>query len=146
MRKHSGKRDAILRAIQSTQSHPGAQWVYDTLKPLIPDLSLGTVYRNINLFREEGRVISVGVVAGEERFDARVDAHPHFVCERCGAVLDLDDSAGETCDHISIEIPGCAIDKRKTVFYGLCRDCIACRPSPPGEGAAEHSARPGKPR
>jgi Fur family peroxide stress response transcriptional regulator len=125
-RKHSGKRDAILRVIQSTRSHPGAQWVYEQLKPVIPGLSLGTVYRNINVFREEGRVVSVGVVEGEERFDARVEPHPHFVCEKCGAVLDLAGEIQPELDtKLSFEIPGCTIDMRKTVFYGLCKACSA---------------------
>ena len=128
MRKHSGKRDAILRMIQSTESHPSAQWVYDRLKPRIPDLSLGTVYRNINLFRAEGKVISVGVVGGEERFDGRVEPHPHFVCESCGAVLDLaGEIQSELTTHPSIVIPGCTIDTRKTVFYGICKVCAAGR-------------------
>ena len=125
-RKHSNKRDAILQVIRSTESHPGAQWVYDRLKPLIPGLSLGTVYRNINLFKQEGRVISVGVVGGDERFDGRVEPHPHFVCEICGAVIDLSvEIQSELSTKLSLEIPGCTIDKRKTVFYGLCKGCIA---------------------
>jgi Fur family peroxide stress response transcriptional regulator len=127
-RKHSGKRDEILRAIQSTESHPGAQWVYDTLKPLIPGLSLGTVYRNINLFRQEGKIISVGVVAGEERFDGRAEPHPHFVCESCGAVIDLGEPIqSEISANNSIETPDFTIDKRKTMFYGICKDCSASR-------------------
>jgi Fur family peroxide stress response transcriptional regulator len=135
-RKHSDKRDAILRVIQSTESHPGAQWVYDRLKPLIPDLSLGTVYRNINLFRDEGAVVSVGVVQGEERFDGRVEPHPHFVCENCGAVIDLAwDVQLEQNVGVSIEIQNCTIDKRKTRFYGICKECSESRTIP-----AVHSA------
>jgi Fur family peroxide stress response transcriptional regulator len=113
-----------LRVIQSTESHPGAQWVYEQLKPAIPDLSLGTVYRNITVFREEGRVVSVGVVNGEERFDGKVEPHPHFVCEKCGAVLDLSGEIQlELETKLSFKTPGCTIDKRKTVFYGLCKAC-----------------------
>ncbi|MDR1950380.1 MAG: transcriptional repressor [Spirochaetaceae bacterium] len=122
-RKHSKKRDAILRAIQSTSSHPCAKWVYDRLKPSIPGLSLGTVYRNINLFREEGTVISVGVVDGEERFDGRVSPHPHGVCDRCGRVVDLPCPGPEAPDDRREGTTGFVIDYRKTVFYGLCPDC-----------------------
>jgi Fur family peroxide stress response transcriptional regulator len=138
-RKHSGKRDAILQVIQSTKSHPGAQWVYDTLKPLIPDLSLGTVYRNISLFRQEGRVISVGVVEGEERFDGRTEPHPHFVCEKCGLVLDVGgEIQSELIANLSSKIPGCTIDKQKMLFYGICMACSESKESP--EIVAEHSA------
>ena len=87
--RHSKKREAILDAIRSTTCHPSAEWVYQTLKPTHPDLSLGTVYRNLMFFRERGEIQSVGVVKGQERFDALVKPHSHFVCDCCGAVSDL---------------------------------------------------------
>jgi Fur family peroxide stress response transcriptional regulator len=124
-RKRSKKREAILEALRSTGSHPGAQWIYERLKPLIPDLSLGTVYRNLSLFREEGRVVSVGVVNGEERFDAITRPHPHWVCEGCGKVLDLPGLDGEALEflrHLCGE-SGPLTDFQKTVFYGRCPCC-----------------------
>ncbi|MGE4277314.1 MAG: transcriptional repressor, partial [Lawsonibacter sp.] len=57
--RHSKKREAILSAIRSTKSHPSAEWVYQTLKPTHPDLSLGTVYRNLLFFQEHGDIQSV---------------------------------------------------------------------------------------
>ena len=122
-RKHSKKRDAILRVIRSTTAHPGAQWVYDQLKPAIPDLSLGTVYRNINLFLREGSVISVGVVDGEERFDGFAAPHPHLVCGHCGRVIDLPCPDPETLKLLAGGKPGFSIDYRKTTFYGVCGEC-----------------------
>ena len=70
--KHFRKRDAILACLRSTTEHPSAEWIYAQLKPEIPDLSLGTVYRNLRLFLQEGLIISVGTVDGLERFDAAV--------------------------------------------------------------------------
>jgi Fur family peroxide stress response transcriptional regulator len=127
-RKHSKKRDAILKIIRSTTSHPGAQWIYNQLKPSIPGLSLGTVYRNINLFLEEGSIISVGVVEGEERFDGRVNPHPHLVCCSCGCVADLECPGGRT--NPDSGAGGFIIDYRKTVYYGLCRDCAQAAQTP----------------
>jgi Fur family peroxide stress response transcriptional regulator len=131
-RKHSKKRDEIFKIIRSTSSHPGARWVYEELKPHIPGLSLGTVYRNINLFREEGALISVGVVKGEERFDARVEPHPHFVCTGCGRVIDIPYAESRDLQEtMKMEIlgedtpEGLCIDYRKTVFYGTCGSCSA---------------------
>jgi Fur family peroxide stress response transcriptional regulator len=147
-RKHSGKRDAILRIIRSTKSHPSAQWVYERLKPRIPNLSLATVYRNINIFREEGTVMSVGVVNGEERFDGVVDPHPHLVCDRCGKVIDLPCPAV----HLAQVMGSCrppeenqeggtfSVDYRRTIFYGLCGECRDTEaplpevPAPAGSG------------
>jgi Fur family peroxide stress response transcriptional regulator len=122
-RKHSKKRDAILRVIQSTTSHPGAQWVYDQLKPAIPDLSLGTVYRNIKVFLREGSVISVGVVDGEERFDGFTAPHPHFVCGHCGRVIDIPSPEPETLKLLAGGKADFSIDYRKTTFYGVCGEC-----------------------
>jgi Fur family peroxide stress response transcriptional regulator len=128
-RKHSKKRDAILQVIRATSSHPGAQWVYDQLKSAIPGLSLATVYRNINLFQREGSVISVGVVNGEERFDGRIDPHPHFVCNCCDRVFDYDSLELPTPFPATMEKlkprAGFIIDYRKTVFSGLCAGCTA---------------------
>lgn len=69
------------------------------LKPDIPDLSLGTVYRNLALFREEGKAMSVATVAGQERFDGRTHPHAHFICEKCGRVDDVDAVLPETLGH-----------------------------------------------
>ncbi|MHB9292253.1 putative Fur family transcriptional regulator, ferric uptake regulator [Hollandina sp. SP2] len=138
-RKHSKKREAILRMIRSTQSHPSARWVYEQLKPVIPGLSLGTVYRNINLFLEEGSVVSIGVVGGEERFDGFVTPHPHLICTCCGAVFDLAGDFSlvsfelpypEVPERIPLQdnqeqgVPGFLINYQKTLFYGICSRCI----------------------
>ncbi|MDR2211208.1 MAG: transcriptional repressor [Spirochaetaceae bacterium] len=125
-RKHSVKRDAIFRALTGTNVHPGAQWVYDRLKPDMPDLSLSTVYRNLRLFQEEGRALCVGVVQGEERFDGIIEPHPHFVCSKCGAVMDLPRDTAETlCAGLEKLFTAAepSIDFRRTVFYGLCGEC-----------------------
>lgn len=135
-RKHSKKKDAILNLIQSSVLHPGARWVYNELKPTIPDLSLGTVYRNISIFIQEGALASVGIVKGEERFDGRTVPHPHTVCTRCGKVADLPRSEGELVKALSEGwLPGSSagdgfrVDFRKTVFYGVCRECLEDRHS-----------------
>jgi Fur family peroxide stress response transcriptional regulator len=131
-RKRSKKRDEILTMIRSTASHPSARWVYEHLKPILPALSLGTVYRNINLFREEGELVSLGVVQGEERFDGRVEPHPHFVCSRCGAVIDIPVPSDETLRELEQvgRGEGLQVEALRTVFYGLCKNC---------RGAAEAS-------
>lgn len=131
-RKHSDKRDAILGMLQSTTEHPSAQGIYDKLKPRIPNLSLGTVYRNITIFLHEGLAASVGVVDGEERFDGVVEPHPHLVCSRCGRVMDLPCPEAHIAQAViltgsrppeSPESGDFTVDYRKTVFYGLCGDC-----------------------
>ena len=123
--RYSKKREAILTAIRETKCHPSADWVYQTLKPTHPDLSLGTVYRNLDFFRQHGMVRSVGVVKGQERFDAMTAPHTHFVCSCCGDVIDLDDiqlDAG--LDRTVCEQYELAIERHELTFHGLCQTCM----------------------
>jgi len=123
-RKYSRKRDSILQVIKSSYAHPGAQTIYEKLKPQIPDLSLGTVYRNLKLFRENGDVAFVGTINGEERFDGNITPHPHICCTSCGKITDLDDNLKvEFSEHMPMHIPGFTIDIRNLTLYGLCDQC-----------------------
>ena len=87
--KHFRKRDAILHYLQSVTDHPSAERVFTQLKAQIPDLSMGTVYRNLNLFKQQGLAVSVATIKGVERFDGNTGPHVHFICTSCSAVLDL---------------------------------------------------------
>ena len=122
--KHSKKREAILEAMRSTTEHPSAEWIYSRLKPVYPDLSLGTVYRNLSLFKEMGEIISVGNVNGQERFDANVRPHPHFVCTCCHKVIDLpmNFSAADRYADVEKAIGG-VVTSECISFSGLCKDC-----------------------
>ncbi len=122
--KRFRKREAILECLRSTTSHPSAEWVFEQLKPQIPDLSLGTVYRNLALFKEQGLIISVGHVGGVERFDANTQPHVHFICQNCESVIDL----------MGLEIPellsqkaentcGGQVDTCCITFTGTCKNC-----------------------
>ncbi len=125
VRRHSRKRDAILTALRETDCHPSAEWLYRTLKPEHPDLSMGTVYRNLNQFLQQGVIQSVGVVRGQERFDAVTAPHSHFVCRRCGAVLDLPDVClEENLDQTVSEQFGLAVDRHELTFHGTCPLCM----------------------
>lgn len=88
-RKNSKKRQAILEALCATKEHPTAEMLYNALKPEYPELSLGTVYRNLSVLAEEGLAVSVVRVAGQERYDADTGPHAHFVCRACNRVMDM---------------------------------------------------------
>ena len=120
----SRKRIAILTTLQETTVHPTADWVYAKLKPRYPNLSLGTVYRNLKKFCETGKAVSVGVINGQEHFDGRVEPHAHFVCKRCGAVLDIPEEffrkheleALSARFHLKLE-------DASVLFQGVCLQC-----------------------
>ena len=122
--KHFRKRDAILTYLRSTNAHPSAEMVFTQLKPEIPDLSMGTVYRNLTLFKEKGMVSSVATVRGVERFDANTDPHVHFICAGCDAVIDLDEmQVPETLARTAALCCGGTVDGCQLSFTGLCREC-----------------------
>lgn len=121
-RKHSKKRDAILECVRSAKTHPSAEWVYSQLKPKIPDLSLGTVYRNLALFKQEGIIGSMGVVDGMERFEGNTLPHAHFICSHCSAVIDVDgiDPSDELCQKVDCgSVRECVL-----TFTGICNQCV----------------------
>ncbi len=126
MKKTSRKRDAILAAICSTKCHPTAEWIYNAVKPEYPDLSLCTVYRNIAMFKDEGSIICVGVVNGQERYDGCVKPHMHFVCDKCGAVIDVENPHSFSDDEMDKKISDAYdidVDYHSIVFHGKCTNC-----------------------
>ena len=124
--RYSKKRADILAAIQGTDCHPSAEWVYQQLKPSHPGLSLGTVYRNLIFFRQQGLIQSVGVVNGQERFDGVTAPHSHFVCSRCGAVMDLHRTRLDPELERSVAREyGLAVERHELTFYGCCQGCLS---------------------
>lgn len=120
--RYSKKREAIYNAIAQTKCHPSAEWLFQELKPAFPDLSLGTVYRNLSFFQEHGQIKSVGVVNGQERFDADISEHCHFICECCGTVLDLHDMQPQVPQGLE-ERYGFSIRAQELNLYGSCGAC-----------------------
>ena len=122
-RNFSSKRNAIYNAVCGTDTHPSARWVYDKLKPEIPDLSLGTVYRNIALFKDEGKVSVICNVNGEERIDGNTEPHPHFVCNKCKAVIDVEDNQNADDLESQLAEEGFKVENRFVIYYGICPKC-----------------------
>lgn len=114
----SSKRELIYSTLCSTKTHPSAKWVYEQLKEDHPDLSLGTVYRNIALFKEKGMAIPVANILGEERLDGDTSPHAHLVCKTCGRIEDIEMPAltlkngkGFETDYITV------------TYFGICKEC-----------------------
>ncbi len=121
----SHKRQAILDAICSTDTHPDAEWIYKKLKADFPKLSLGTVYRNIAEFKAEGDVASVAVVGGIERIDGNTQPHPHFICKKCNRVIDveMDFSSDKLCEEVA-EKYGLECERAEITLLGICDKCV----------------------
>ena len=123
--KHFRKRDAILDCLRQSKAHPSAETIYTCLKPQIPDLAMGTVYRNLTLFKEQGLAASVATVKGVERFDGNTDPHVHFICAGCDAVIDLDDmQVPESLNRLAAQCCGGQVNSCQLSFTGMCQECL----------------------
>ena len=122
--RFSRKRQAIYDAMLQSLEHPNAEMVYQTLKPEYPDLSLGTVYRNIKGMVESGDVICVGHVDGMERYDAHVHPHAHLACRGCGSGVDIEitEPMARQVETVARE-NGIEMDLRSLHFAGLRCKC-----------------------
>ena len=124
MTKHSKQRDAILDYLHSTKSHPTAETVYENVRECIPNISLGTVYRNLNLLVELGEIIKFSAGDGSEHFDYTTNQHYHLICKSCGKIHDLPVSlVRETSELLTESVPG-RIDTHSLFFYGVCEECL----------------------
>lgn len=121
---YSRKRMSVLSALKNTKVHPTAEWVYQELRSEYPNISLGTVYRNLKRFCETGKAKSIGVIGGQEHFDGCTDPHAHLVCSRCGKVVDIYESIpGEEEFAELSKQTGCCVKSAGILYSGLCPDC-----------------------
>ncbi len=122
--KYSKQREAILAYLHSTTEHPTAETIYTNLKQENAKLSLGTVYRNLNLLAASGEIQKLCCGDGTDHFDATVAPHYHFVCEECGKVMDLDMPQIAFADEKAMDKWIGEIHNHQVFFYGLCKKCM----------------------
>ena len=123
-KKNFRKRTAILSFLRQTKDHPSAEMVFNHLQQEIPDLSLGTVYRNLSMFKAQGESVSLGTVNGVERFDGNIEPHVHFICNGCDCVTDLPQiQVPEELNRQVNNATGGTVDMCHLTFTGYCKDC-----------------------
>lgn len=127
--KYSRQREAIKHYLASTKEHPTADTVYLHVKEDFPNISLGTVYRNLNLLTDIGEAIKIPTPDGGDRFDGNVIPHNHFLCTSCGRLLDLELDmksieevnrlAGRISMESSLQVPLCFMGNAVTALGSL---------------------------
>ena len=121
-RKRSKQRDKVLDAVRATKTHPSADWVFHEVRREIPNISLATVYRNLNLLVESKEINEV-LCDGQLRFDANKEEHFHFICRSCKGIFDIDEARVSSPDF---KLPrGYKVENVKMDFYGVCPNCLA---------------------
>lgn len=122
--KYSRQREAVLVYLRSTKSHPTAEQVYREIRKDFPKISLGTVYRNLNLLTDQGEIVKLNCGDGAEHFDAMTEPHNHFICRHCNRVLDLEFVPDLSMDaEADSKFPG-KIEGHEIYFYGTCENCL----------------------
>ncbi|MGM9632148.1 MAG: Fur family transcriptional regulator [Eubacteriales bacterium] len=119
--RYSHQRELILAAVKGANTHPTADAVYDGLKADNPTLSLGTVYRNLNILAENGDINTLYTGSGKIHYDGHTEAHAHFVCKNCKKIIDIFCEAPTPCALPESE--EFCVEEQKTIYYGKCKAC-----------------------
>ncbi len=121
--KHSRQRDCIKEFLMSRCDHPTADVVYSHVREEFPNISLGTVYRNLSLLSEIGEIRKI-TCNGPDRFDANTMPHYHFFCNCCGSVVDLEFPQKPDISGVAPMNFGGVIEQVTLDFSGTCEECI----------------------
>ncbi len=121
--KYSRQRQEIKNFLMSRKDHPTADVVYMNVRQQYPNISLGTVYRNLTLLADMGEITRLHLGDGVDHFDADTSPHYHFVCSKCGQVMDLHmNNIDSIVDIAGMNFNG-EIQGHITYFYGICGNC-----------------------
>jgi Fe2+ or Zn2+ uptake regulation protein len=117
------QRRTILEVLRSTTSHPTADWVYEQVRVKLPNVSLGTIYRNLRALVEMNEALELDFGSGQDRFDGNPQPHYHFRCLDCGRVLDVPMPNHPELEREAAKLFPGKITGHRLEFFGLCPDC-----------------------
>lgn len=121
--RYSRQRECILKVLADTDTHPTANYVFDMVREEIPNISLGTVYRNLSKLADEGMILRITSDGSSERYDARITPHYHISCEKCGAVEDIFIDYEAVLDKKADSVYQGQVLGHNVMFTGICKDC-----------------------
>lgn len=122
--KYSRQRESIKLCLKNHRDHPTADAIYTEIRQEYPNISLGTVYRNLKLLADLGEILRFSCGDGSEHFDYDTEPHYHFICRQCGGISDLPKSlVRDTAELLTPDIPG-RIESHTVFFRGVCADCL----------------------
>lgn len=122
--KYSRQRESIKACLMSRHDHPTADALYTSIREEYPNISLGTVYRNLNLLVELGEIQKLVCQDGADRFDANTSPHYHYVCQKCGKVSDLSMGTIDNINPLAKKYANGTVDSHTIFFYGTCWECL----------------------
>ncbi|MCM8827356.1 MAG: transcriptional repressor [Candidatus Omnitrophica bacterium] len=124
--RNTKQRKVILEELKKTTLHPTAEMLFKMVKKRSPKISFGTVYRNLNLLKEQGQILELTCGKDSCRYDGDITPHYHFFCLTCKKVFDLNISVLDKEEKLYKDIykkTGLAIKYHRLDFYGYCKEC-----------------------
>ncbi len=121
--KNSKQRDLILKIVRSTRCHPGADWIYSEARKELPNISLGTIYRNLNLLVQEGKIQELILNNNNKRYDGDLRHHYHVTCLHCNEIKDVPHMSPRADSDEIENLTGYQILSHRLEFTGFCPEC-----------------------
>lgn len=118
------QRSHIIETLQETTCHPTVAWIFDRVKEKCPNISLGTVYRNLNILKETGKIREIKFGKNTARYDGNIEFHHHIVCLQCGKLEDVTCAVSPNLIRQVEAAKGYKISGHQMEFKGTCPDCL----------------------
>ncbi len=119
------QRELILDRLKNTTSHPTAVEVYDEVRSQMPNISLGTVYRNLDILSKQGLIRKIETCGEQKRFDGNIDPHLHIMCTDCGRVRDVHDEFNLDLGELTNIETDFKITGVRLELLGICPGCAS---------------------
>lgn len=123
IRRETRQKEAILKVLRRTNSHPTADCIYDEVRKVIPNISKGTIYRNLKILKDNEQISELNLSGTVSRYEGNQDGHYHFRCEKCKRVFDLDNPVNKELDKEIAQKTGFKVKYHQLEFRGICKDC-----------------------
>jgi len=123
IQRRSRQREAILEVLKNTDEHPDASVIYERVREIIPNISLGTVYRNLAVMADEKDIIRLSGEDASVHYDGNLVPHYHAVCRACGKIEDIFTDFTKEVDAFAKKAYKGTIEEHSLIFYGLCSCC-----------------------
>ena len=120
--RFSKQRELVFRTVKANLIHPTALEIYGMTRAVDPTISMGTVYRNLNLLAEQGKILRIKVPGGADRYDGTIEPHNHAVCTKCGMVMDYSYSFDDLSSQL--EKSGFKCEELNITVRGTCKNCL----------------------
>lgn len=121
--KYSRQRESIKACLMGRKDHPTADALYTSIREQFPNISLGTVYRNLNLLVDLGEIQKFSCGDGTDHFDYDTSPHYHFVCRGCGKIVDLAMETSGDLEREAEKLVDGTVEEHTVFFYGTCSSC-----------------------